>query len=87
MDQRRGLLREIEETSTCSPQALVDWHRTNLCGQLRYWRKLTSTNPEELVAASSYLPFMGKLTAEMKEEGIVALDIAFMEIRARRVVV
>ena len=46
-----------------------------------------SLNPEELVAASSYLPLMGRISDEIKGDGIVPLELAFMEAPARKVVV
>ena len=46
-----------------------------------------STNLEEVVAASSYLPLLGRLDRDTKGDGIVPLDLAFMESPATRVVV
>ena len=34
--------------------------------------------PEEVVAAASYLPLMGRRTGDMKGNGIVPLDLTFM---------
>ena len=88
VDQTRGLLREIEETPSCSPQALTDLGIDITCvGSSGVGGNFLTTNIEELVAASSYLPLMGKLTGDMKGDGIVPLDLAFMESPARRIVV
>jgi len=88
VDQTRGLLREVAETPSCSPQALVDLGIDVTCvGSSGVAGSFFSTNVEELVAASSYLPLMGKLSADMKGDGIVPLDLAFMEPPAKRVVV
>lgn len=88
VDQTRGLLREIEETESCSPQALYDLGVSVTCvGSSGIGGNFLTTNLEELVAASSYLPLMGRLTGDMKGDGIVPLDLAFMESPATRVVV
>ena len=84
----RGLLREIEETPSCSPQALADLGIDVTCvGSSGIGGSFFSTNPEELVAASSYLPLLGRLDKETKGDGIVPLDLAFMEAPANKVVV
>lgn len=88
VDQTRGLLREIEEAPLCSPQALADLGIEITCvGSSGVGGKFLTTNVEELVAASSYLPLMGRLSGDMKGDGIVPLDLAFMESPARKVVV
>ncbi|CAB9506007.1 PGAP1-like protein [Seminavis robusta] len=86
VDQTRGLLREIENTPSCSPQALADLGIDVTCvGSAGVDGSFLSANPEELVAASSYLPLMGKLG--VKGDGITPLDLAFLEEPARKVVV
>lgn len=86
VDQTRGLLREIEETPSCSPQALVDLGVDVTCvGSSGIGGNFLTTNLEEFVAASSYLPLMGRLG--MKGDGIVPLELAFMESPATKVVV
>ena len=86
VDQTRGLLREIEESASCSPQALSDLGIDITCvGSSGVGGKFLSTNIEELVAASSYLPLMGR--GDMQGDGIVPVDLAFMESPARRIVV
>jgi hypothetical protein len=88
VDQTRGLLREIAESDSCHPQALTDRgiDITCVCSNSLTGNFLT-TNVEELVAASSYWPLLGRLDSTVQGDGIVPLDLAFMESPARRVVV
>jgi hypothetical protein len=87
VDQTRGLLREIAESSTCRSQALADRgiDITCVCSS-SVGGSFFTTNVEELVAASSYLPLLGRIDPSVKGDGIVPLDLAFMESPARRVV-
>jgi hypothetical protein len=88
VDQTRGLLREIAETPSCSSNTLVNEKgidTTCVCSSSLAGNFFT-TNIEEFVAASSYLPLLGKTDASVKGDGIVPLDLAFMEEPARRVV-
>jgi hypothetical protein len=87
VDQTRGLLREIAESSTCKSQALADRgiDITCVCSSSLGGNFLT-TNVEELVAASSYLPLLGRIDSSVRGDGIVPLDLAFMESPARRVI-
>lgn len=88
VDQTRGLLKEIANTPSCSPQALSDLGIDITCvGSSGVGGKFFSVNPEELVAATSYFPLMGKLSDDMKGDGIVPLELAFMDPPARKVVV
>lgn len=88
VDQTRGLLRAISETPTCNPQALADKGISITCVCSRgMGGKFLSTNVEELVAASSYLPLLGRADATTEGDGIVPLDLAFMDPPSRRVVV
>lgn len=85
---RRGLLREIEETPSCSPKALADLGVEVTCvGSSGIGGSFLTSNLEELVAASSYLPLLGKLGRDTKGDGIVPLDVAFMGSPATRVIV
>jgi len=88
VDQTRGLLREIAESEACHSQVLADRgiDITCVCSSGMSGNFL-STNVEELVAASSYLPLLGRLDASIKGDGIVPLDLAFMEEPARKVLV
>jgi hypothetical protein len=88
VDQTRGLLKEIENTPSCSSQALADLGIDITCvGSSGVGGSFFSLNPEELVAASSYLPLMGRMSNEIKGDGIVPLDLAFMDAPARKVVI
>jgi hypothetical protein len=88
VDQTRGLLKEIENTPSCSPQALADLGIEITCvGSSGVGGSFFSVNPEELVAASSYFPLMGRLSNEIKGDGIVPLDLAFMDAPARKIVI
>jgi len=88
VDQTRGLLREIAETPACSSNTLMNERGieiTCVCSSSLSGNFLT-TNIEEFVAASSYLPLLGKTDSSVKGDGIVPLDLAFMEEPARKVV-
>lgn len=86
VDQTRGLLRAIEEAPSCRPQALVDRgiDITCVCSDALEGRIL-STNVEELIAVASYLPLLGRV--DVSGDGIVPVDLAFMDEPARRIVV
>lgn len=89
VDQTRGLLREIDETLECSSKSLIEDRGidvTCVCSSSLAGTFLT-TNIEEFVAASSYLPLLGITNGETKGDGIVPLELAFMEEPARKVVV
>lgn len=89
VDQTRGLIREIDETPSCSAQALTDQgiEITCVCSSSLKGNFL-STNIEELVAASSYLPLLGsKFDGNVRGDGIVPLDLAFMDAPARKVII
>jgi hypothetical protein len=86
VDQTRGLLREIAEAPACSSQALADRGiditcvcSSGLCGDF------LTTDVEQLVAASSYLPLLGRFGGDVLGDGIVPLDLAFMESPARKI--
>jgi hypothetical protein len=87
VDQTRGLLREIAESSACRSQALADRgiDITCICSS-SLGGSFFTTNVEELVAASAYLPLLGRIDSSVRGDGIVPLDLAFMESPARRVV-
>ena len=86
VDQTRGLLREIATSEDCSSQALSDRGVKITCvGSSSVPGKLITTDVEELIAATSYLPLVGKLGDDVKGDGIVPTEIAFMESPARRV--
>lgn len=88
VDQTRGLLREIAEAPACSSKSLVEDRGidvTCVCSSSLSGKFLT-TNIEEFIAASSYLPLLGQTSVDTKGDGIVPLDLAFMEEPARKVV-
>jgi PGAP1-like protein len=96
VDQTRGLLSSIEASSECTPQALIDQSSCNT-DRLRGPMEITcvcssavrgnffTTNVEELIAASSYLPLTGKGNGVVGD-GIVPLDLAFLGAPAKRLV-
>jgi hypothetical protein len=86
VDQTRGLLREIAEAPSCSSQALMDRgiDITCVCSSSLSGDFFT-TDLEQLVAASSYLPLLGRIGGDVLGDGIVPLDLAFMESPARRI--
>ena len=97
VDQTRGLLREIAESASCSPRTLsedlgVDITcvcSSSLSGDILgsgASRNRPSTNVlESVVALSSYLPLLGRVGADVAGDGIVPLELAFMDEPARRV--
>lgn len=86
VDQTRGLLREIASSKDCSSQSLSERGIAITCvGSSSLSGKLITTNVEELIAATSYLPLVGRLGADVKGDGIVPTELAFMESPARRV--
>lgn len=92
VDQTRGLLAAIEASASCTPQALIENTRgrprpleiTCVCSEAVRGNFFT-TNVEELVAASSYLPLTGRGIGVVGD-GIVPLDLAFLEAPAKRLV-
>jgi hypothetical protein len=84
VDQTRGLLAAIARAEGCSSQALADRGIDVTCvGSSGLNGKFMTTNIEEIVAATSYLPLLGRLGS--RGDGIVPTDLAFMESPARRV--
>jgi hypothetical protein len=88
VDQTRGLLEEIANEPRCSSKSLLrrNVDVTCVCSSSLPGKFLT-TNVEEFVAASSYLPLLGRAGPNVVGDGIVPLDLAFMEDPARRVVI
>ena len=85
VDQTRGLLREIASSDACSSQSLYDRGIQITCvGSSGLDGKLITTNLEEIIAATSYLPLLGKLN-DVKGDGIVPTELAFMEAPSRKV--
>ena len=85
VDQTRGLLKSVESSPSCSAESLVNRGIDVTCvGSSCIEGSLLSIDTEELVAASSYIPLLGKLEKK-KGDGIVPTDIAFMDTPARRI--
>lgn len=75
-------MNEVEQSSECSPKSLVERGIEVTCvGSSGVDGSFLSTNIEEIVAASSYLPLLGKMGS--KGDGIVPTDLAFMAEPAR----
>ena len=89
VDQTRGLLKAVESTPSCSAQALAERGIEITCvGSSGLGGKFISSDLEELVAASSYLPLLGRIGKDVTGDGIVPLDLAFLDENfSRRVVV
>ena len=88
VDQTRGLLREIAESESCEAQRLSDDLGINItCVASSGLRaNFFTTNVEEFVAASSYLPLLGRIGQDVRGDGIVPLDLAFMDAPANRII-
>lgn len=86
VDQTRGLLKEVENAQSCSSQALVKRGIAVTCvGSAGLKGDFFTTNIEEIVAASSYLPLLGRLDDSVRGDGIIPTELAFMEAPARSV--
>jgi len=88
VDQTRGLLRAIDQSPECKAEALAKRgiDVTCVCSSSlsgNFW----TANVEELVAASSYLPLLGRLDETVKGDGIVPLELAFLEEPARHLII
>ena len=92
VDQTRGLLAAIESAMTCTPQALIETSSNyrnepleiTCVGSSAIAGNFFTTNVEELVAASSYLPLTGKANGVIGD-GIVPLELAFLDHPAKRI--
>lgn len=86
VDQTRGLIRQIEQNPNCHPEVLASRgiDITCVCS-----RAITQENyagdVEGLLAAHSYLPMTG-LRTDVEGDGIVPLEMAFLDSPAKRVV-
>ena len=86
VDQTRGLLREIASSQDCSSESLFDRGVKITCvGSSGLAGKFFTTELEEIIAATSYFPLVGRLGADVRGDGIVPTSLAFMESPARRV--
>lgn len=89
VDQTRGLLREVSNHPGCASSSLsmdgtVDI--TCVCSSGVPGR-LATGELEELIAATSYLPLLGRIGSDVRGDGIVPVELAFMEHPARSVVI
>lgn len=97
VDQTRGLLREIAEAESCSPRTLMEDFgiditcvgSSSVSGDLFSGRGSSSSSSsslaENVVALSSYFPLLGRVGPNVVGDGIVPLELAFMDAPARRV--
>lgn len=86
VDQTRGLIRAVETTDSCSATSLAERGIEVTCvGSSGLSSSFFSTDVEEIVAASSYFPLLGSFGKNVKGDGIVPTDLAFMPEPARRV--
>jgi len=89
VDQTRGLLNEVTASPTCSSTSLTarGIDITCVCST-GLTSNVLSTNLEEIVAATSYVPLIGKgfiKNQNVKGDGIIPEDIAFMDQPARQI--
>lgn len=86
VDQTRGLLAAIEQSESCSPQSLLDKGIKITCVSSQGLKgNFLTANVEEIVAASSYLPLLGRFDG-VRGDGIVPTDLAFLDPPAERVI-
>jgi PGAP1-like protein len=86
VDQTRGLLREVEATPECSASSLTQRGISVICvGSASLTGDFFTTNLEEFVAATSYLPLLGRLDNSIRGDGIIPTELAFLESPARSV--
>lgn len=88
VDQTRGLLREIASSPSCSSPSLAERGvRVTCVGGSGLAGRVLTSDVEELIAATSYLPLVGRIGDDVRGDGIVPTELAFMEEPAGRVVV
>jgi hypothetical protein len=86
VDQTRGLLRAIDEHPDCRASAMVRDRGIDVTCVCSDSIAGGFSNGEEAVALASYLPLLGRLP-NARGDGIVPLELAFLDEPARRVVV
>ena len=82
VDQTRGLLRAVDESRECSVEGLKEKGISVTCVLSNAVKaNIVTTNLEEIVAATSYLPLTGDWTkiAIIKGDGIIPEDLGFMD--------
>jgi len=92
VDQTRGLLREVESTYACSSQGLEDNGIKVTCvGSKAVKSNVFTTDIEEIVATTSYLPLIEKWSSIASSDtpivgdGIIPTELAFMESPANKI--
>jgi hypothetical protein len=89
VDQTRGLLAAVENTEACSPEYRIQRGMKVTClGSVGVQNKILSTNLEEIIATTSYLPLIPdwkKIFSGVKGDGIIPEDLVFMDAPATRV--
>lgn len=91
VDQTRGLLRAVEECEECSSEGLKKKGISVTCvGSTAIKGNILSTDLEEIVATTSYLPLVGDWkniisSSGVSGDGIIPRDLAFMDHPAKRV--
>lgn len=90
VDQTRGLLKEVESTYECSSEFLTKNNISVTCvGSRGVKSNLFTTDLEEIVATTSYLPLIKKwnsvISGPVEGDGIVPKELAFMESPAKKI--
>lgn len=90
VDQTRGLLREVESTFECSSEGLQQNGISVTCvGSKAVKSNLLTSDIEEIVATTSYVPLIEKWSSIMKGpvsgDGIIPTELAFMKAPARKI--
>ncbi len=91
VDQTRGLLRAVEESEECSAEGLKQKGISVTCvGSTAIKGNIFTTDLEEIVATTSYLPLVEDWknilsSTGVSGDGIIPKDLAFMDFPAKRV--
>ena len=91
VDQTRGLLKEVESTYECSSEYLTENNISVTCvGSSGVKSNLLTTDLEQIVATTSYLPLIKKWSSIISEavegDGIVPKELAFMDSPAKNII-
>ena len=88
VDQTRGLLKEVERTQECTAKALSERGIDLTCViSSSVSGNILTTDIEEIVAVTSYFPLTGRFGSDVRGDGIIPTDLAFMEDPARCVTI
>uniref|UniRef100_A0A7S3Q8P4 GPI inositol-deacylase n=1 Tax=Chaetoceros debilis TaxID=122233 RepID=A0A7S3Q8P4_9STRA len=91
VDQTRGLLRAVEESEECSSEGLAAKGISVTCvGSTAVKGNIFTTNVEEIVATTSYIPLVDDWkdilsSTGINGDGIIPRDLAFMEAPSKRI--